>query len=152
MMDETRPIWPRRFPVYRFGALLLALVCGALLIRARILFAAPLERFYLRTYVAEALFPNLLSIGNKTVARAFPVAFAGRVPATDSLVAYRRTPLSVRLITLEPAGFEEWLKTNIYQGRTVAELFFWPLAGFACCLLCFSACGTATGYPLAVQS
>jgi hypothetical protein len=141
MRDYTRPTWPRRFPVYRFGALVLALVCGALLIRARVLFAAPLERFYLRTYAVQTFLPQLPAIGRRSAAAVVPVAFAGRNPATDALLARSHAPLSVRLMTLERSGFQEWLKANIYHSQTLTGFFRWPLAGFGVCLLFFGACG-----------
>ena len=140
MSDGSRPTWPRRFPIYRAGALLLALVCGALLIRARLLFGAPLERFYLATYAARSLFPDLPGPGKKMV-KQVPVAFVGRAPATDSLLLQSREPVSVRLVAVDPAGFQEWLRVNIYRGRTLAGVFRWPLAGFGLCLLVFGACG-----------
>jgi type IV secretory pathway TraG/TraD family ATPase VirD4 len=141
MSNDLRPVWPGRFPVYRFGGLVLALVCGGLLVRAWILFAAPLERFYLRTYVMQAVLGDLPSIRKKSATKLVPVAFAGRTPATETLLEQGRSPLAVRLIRLDPAGFEIWLQRNIYGGLTPLRFFAWPLAGFVLCLVTFGACG-----------
>jgi hypothetical protein len=70
-----------------------------------------------------------------------PVAFAGRVPATEAILASRHAPLTIRPLTMTPEDFHEWLKENVYNGRTPAELFRWPLTGSGVCLIFFGLCG-----------
>jgi hypothetical protein len=141
MREETPARGPRRFPIFRLGALLLTFLCSSLLITAWLRFAPPLERFYLTTYAAQSLFPELTGIGKSPAAHRYPVAFAGRVPATETILASRHAPLTVRPLTMTPEDFHEWLKTNIYNGRTLAELFRWPLTGSGLCLIFFGFCG-----------
>jgi hypothetical protein len=141
MRGETPARWPRRFPVLKLGALFLTLVCSSLLFTAWLRFAPPLERFYLTTYAAQSLFPDLTGIGKSPAAHRYPVAFAGRVPATEAILASRHAPLTVRSLTLTPEAFHKWLKTNIYNGRTLTELFRWPLTGSGVCLVFFGFCG-----------
>ena len=141
MTSDARPVWPRRFPVYRFSGLILALACGALLVRAWIQFAPPLQRFYLRTYAAQTVLGSLPKLRTKALPKPFPMAFAGKQLATDDLLATNHGPLSMKLVSLDPSAFHAWLKVRIYRGKVLGELFRWPLIGFSFCVLLFGAFG-----------
>ena len=56
MTEEVNPRWPRRWPVYRFIGLALAIGCGLLFVRLWAKLAARPEQFYFATYVKGALF------------------------------------------------------------------------------------------------
>jgi hypothetical protein len=145
MTEEVHPTWPRRWPVYRFAGLILALACGLLLIRLWFKLAPPLEQFYFPTYVKGSLFSDFPTIpyhghasGGGT---AFHLAFCGPYIATDELLQHPAGPLSIRVVRLSPKGFHAWLQGHIYRGRTLTQTLRWPLAGFGFCLILFVAPG-----------
>jgi hypothetical protein len=71
-MRDGSPKWPRRFPFYKTGALLLTLLCGALLFTAWLRRALPLERFYLTRYTLLSLVPDLAGTGAGTGKKRLP--------------------------------------------------------------------------------
>ena len=124
-MRDGSPKWPRRFPVYKTGAILLTFLCGTLLFSAWLRRALPLERFYLTRYTLLSLFPDLTGIatgaGKKAPAgHSWPVVFVGKNPATDATFAAGSVKPRVRLMSFTQEGFRDWLQQNIYGGRTVA--------------------------------
>ena len=143
MMDEARTTWPRRFPVYLFGGLALALACGGLMVRAWVQFAPPLQRFYLRTYATQTLLGSLPKFGTKPTVKPYPMVFAGSQLATDALLAENPGRLSLKLMTFEPHTFQTWLRVRIYGGKTLDELLIWPLVGTGVCVLLFGGFGAA---------
>lgn len=145
MTEDVRPTWPRRWPIYRFAGLILAVTCGLLFIRLWFQLASPLERFYFPVYVRGTLVPDLptMSLHGRVPARepAFYVAFLGRYVATDELFQHPPGPVSVRSVRLSRAGFLAWLQEHIYHRRTLVQTLRWPLAGFGFCLILFVAAG-----------
>lgn len=147
MTEDSHPTWPRRFPVWRVSGLVLSVVCGLLLIRAWLSWAAtPLERFYFPTYVRLSLFPDLPSLpklGHKAGSgKSFLVVLVGQNPLTDKTIAGPLAQMSIRDLPLQPDRFAEWLRTNIYDGHTLFEALHWPLSGFAVCLIAFVVVGS----------
>ena len=145
MTEEVRPTWPRRWPVYRFAGLILAVACGLLLIRLWVKLAPPLEQFYFGTYLKGSLFSDFPTIpfhGRASQSGSpFHVAFVGRYIATDDLLEHSPDPLSVRIVRLNPKGFHAWLQQHIYHGRTLLQVLRWPLAGLGVCVVVFVALG-----------
>jgi type IV secretory pathway TraG/TraD family ATPase VirD4 len=146
-MEDDRPLWPKRFPVYRLGGLLLALFCGLLLIRLWFRFASPLERFYYPVYVKQAVtgqLPELPASGKvRPGGTPFAVVFVGSRVATGELLEHPDGPLSVRVLRLNPAGFYTWLEERVYGGHGPAGVLRWPLAGSGFLLMAFVICGAA---------
>lgn len=135
MTDNSHPTWPRRFPVWRMTGLILSVVCGALFIRAWLIWAAtPLERFYFSTFVRLAVFRDLPSMpkpGHKAESsKLFSVVFLDQTPATDATITAAPAHILIHHLALKPDRFAEWLQANIYNGRSTFELLHWPLGGF----------------------
>ena len=145
MTEEVRPTWPRRWPVYRFVGLGLAVACGLLFIRLWMKVASPLEQFYFATYVKGALFSDLPRVSlhrhELQSGDGFYVAFVGPYVATDELLRHPPGPLSVRMVRLNPKGFYLWLQQHVYHGRTLAQTLRWPFTGFGFCVVLFVCAG-----------
>ncbi|MGI9072266.1 MAG: type IV secretion system DNA-binding domain-containing protein [Bryobacteraceae bacterium] len=145
MTEDVRPTWPHRFPVYRFMGLVLALICGFLLIRLWLKLSSPLESFYFPAYVKGALFSDLPSVPfhkrGPQNGTPFHVVFLGRYVATEELLHHPPGPLSVRVMNLNADGFQAWLREHIYHRWTLAGVLKWPLIGFGVCLVFFIAGG-----------
>lgn len=146
-MNDERPRWPNGFPKYRVLCFVLALGCAGFIVRAHVRFLPALQRFYLKTYVAEDLRSRLprftLHPGSPESRKRYPVAFVGTFVATDQLLDRPTGVLSVKRLALNPAGFNEWLRHNIYGGQSLPQLFRWSLGAAGFCLLFFVAIGTA---------
>ncbi len=142
MTSDTPPTWPHRFPICRFLGLAMALLCGFLFIRIWLNFAPPLKRFYFSAYVRTTLFPDLPRLPSRHArGTSFSVVFVGSHIANEQLFTHPDGSVSVRLLGLKPQAFGSWLQRFIYDGRPLAGVLRWPLAGFAICLLGFVAVG-----------
>ena len=145
MIEELRPTWPRRWPVYRLVGLAVALACGLLFIRLWVKLASPLEQFYFPTYVKGTLFSDFptISVHSRRLqpGDAFRVVFLGRYVATDDLLRHAPGPVSVRAVRLNPEGFQLWLRQHIYHRRTLAQTLRWPLSAFGFCVVLFASAG-----------
>lgn len=145
MIEDTQPTWPRRFPIYRFTGLLLALVCGFLFIRVWLKLASPLERFYFADYLKDALFPEFptLPLHRRTLrnATAFQVVFSGKYVATDESMNRPVGPISIHTLELNSSPFQVWLREHIYRDQTLVVVLKWPLIGFGACLVLLVAGG-----------
>lgn len=146
MSNNVNPTWPRRYPILRMSGFVLSLICGMLLIRLWLHHAAtPLQRFYFSTYVRLMMLPELPSLSTHGRSagggKSFPVVFAGNKIASADTLDGARIHLSIRELTLQPDRFAQWLRVNIYDGRSVTGLLHWPLTGFGFCLVCFVVSG-----------
>jgi len=140
--NDISPQWPRRYPVWRFVGLGLAVLCGVLLVRLWLNLAPPLERVYFWTYVRTTLFSDIPNLGaHHGRGPSFSVVFVGPHPASSHLLEHPTGSISVRRLALKPQAFQTWLQTYIYSGRSLASVLRWPLAGFGFCFVLFIAAG-----------
>jgi type IV secretory pathway TraG/TraD family ATPase VirD4 len=127
MSQSSRPIWPRRAPVFRVTGMILSLVLGALFLHVWFVrSAALLERFYLPTYLRLTVFGGL-NLGHKQPQ--FPVVFSGRNPAISSSLEHLPGNLTIRQMSMRPDAFSAWLRTEIYNGKSPAQVLRTPLMG-----------------------
>jgi hypothetical protein len=139
MTEEVNPRWPRRWPVYRFIGLALAIGCGLLFVRLWAKLAAPLEQFYFATYVKGTFLSDFPRVPFHTrglqSGKTFHVAFLGPYIATDDLLRHPPGSLAIRTVRLNPNGFHIWLQHHVYHGRTLGQTLRWPLGAFGFCVV-----------------
>ncbi|MFL6448099.1 MAG: type IV secretion system DNA-binding domain-containing protein [Bryobacteraceae bacterium] len=136
MTDSSRPVWPRRVPIFRLTGMAVSLLLGILFVRAWLVWSAsPLERFYLPTYSRLSLFSrfSLPILGHKSTG--FRVVFVGRFLATDASLENGTAAISIREITTSPYSFRTWLQANIYGEKSLARALEAPLIGFGICFV-----------------
>lgn len=141
--ESHAPVWPRKLLTYRLFGFVLALGCGIGMIRIWLQLADPLQHFYFWPYVRTTLFADVPHLPSRT--HRFPtftiVESAGK-PLTES--AYQTNPtMPIRLhqLDLQPRLFASFLRTGIYQGRSLPGVLRWPLIGFGICLFSFVGVG-----------
>ncbi len=126
MNPNNGPMWPRRLPVLRLFALALTVVAGAVFLKCWLAWSAsPLQRFYFPAYVrltALRDFPSLPKPGRKLTEKpSFSVVFVGKHVATNETITRAATTLNIRRVAVDPNLFAEWLRANIYGGRSIAR-------------------------------
>jgi type IV secretory pathway TraG/TraD family ATPase VirD4 len=103
--------------------------------------ASPLERFYFPTYVrltVLASLPTLPTPGQGAGStKSIPVIFVGHVVATDTTIEVAHEHVFIHNLQVKPDRFADWLRVNIYAGRSLPVLLHWPFTAFVTCLVAF---------------
>jgi type IV secretory pathway TraG/TraD family ATPase VirD4 len=132
MSIHDAPVWPQRLSFFRLLGITSSVVVGLLLVRAWAVWsAAPLQHFYLVTYVRLSLFGNLRLPTRTHQAPGFSVVFVNHKIATGRSLKSDVNDVSIRHVPLDPEQFRFWLQIYIYDGEPLVQVLRWPLAGFA---------------------
>ncbi len=115
------PIWPLRWPYFRFAAILITLGAFGYFVHLWRQRAPLLQAFYLSSYIRTALPP--IPFWNQ-----YTVVMNGKEMALpdDQGTFYAKS------VKLSSESFNSWLKTEIYDNRPLYSVLRWPLIGFGC--------------------
>jgi type IV secretory pathway TraG/TraD family ATPase VirD4 len=139
-------IWPQNKPIYTFGALFLGLIATGFFVYLRfILVLSPLQQFYLPAYIkttAAAAVPvhskyRILLMADakrhawyardvdvepgstpQPMGKPIPLELSASARRRGVVFLYRSTPM-----VMSGAGLYQYLRTQIYGGETLADIF-----------------------------
>ena len=106
-------------------------------------FQAPLESFYLGTYLKASVMPSRTLLSGRPLLHRFYIVTVNGRDATPATLPATMAGLSGRFVDVQPSVFAQWLRAAIYHGETPGDLIALPLITWGICVAILFVAGVA---------